>query len=94
MFLSDILFLNTYKQVLCLVIEKLEASVSLTAFFRLVLFSFRSDYSFYKDVLICKKFCLRRSMINMKQAKKIVGIPMYQHMKTSSFFFVHFVALS
>ena len=31
---------NTYKRVLCLVFEKLEASVSLTAFFGLVLFNF------------------------------------------------------
>ena len=47
---------NTYKRVLCLVFEKLEASVSLTAFFGLVLFNFlfgfRNDYYFCKEVLI------------------------------------------
>ena len=47
---------NTYKRVLCLVFEKLEASVSLKAFFGLVLFNFlfgfRSDYYFCKEVLI------------------------------------------
>ena len=81
-----------YKQVLCLVFQKLEASVSLTTFFGLVLFNFlfdfRSDYSFCKKVLICKKFCLQSSMIKMKQARKTVGIPLYQHMKTLSFFFL------
>ena len=68
-------------------------------FFGLVLFNFlfgfRSDYSFCKEVLICKKFCLQSSVIKMKQARKTIGIPLYQHMKTLSFFFfVHSVALS
>ena len=80
-----------YKQVLCLVFQKLEASVSLSTFFGLVLFNFlfgfRSDYSFCKEVLICKKFCLQSSMIIMKQARKTVGISLYQHMKTLSFSF-------
>ena len=71
---------------------KLEASVNLTTFFGLVLFNFlfgfRSDYSFYKEVLICKKFCLRSSMIILKEDRKTVGIPLYQHMKTLSFFFL------
>ena len=83
-----------YKRVLYLVFQKLEASVSLTTFFGLVLFNFlfgfRSDYSFWKEVLICKKFCLQSSMIKMKQARKTVGIPLYQHMKTLSFFFCSF----
>ena len=86
-----------YKRVLCLVFEKLEASISLTTFFRLVLFNFlfgfRSNYSFYKDVLICKKFCLRSSMINMKQARKTDGIPLYAY-EDAIFFFFHSVALS
>ena len=79
-----------YKRVLCLVFQKLEASVSLTTFFGLdlfnFLFGFRSDYSFCKEVLICKKFCLQSSMIKMKQARKTVGISLYQHMKTLSFY--------
>ena len=60
-------------------------------FFGLVLFNFlfgfRSDYSFCKEVLICKKFCLQSSVIKMKQARKTIRIPLYQHMKTLSFFF-------
>ena len=56
------------------------------------LFGFRSDYSFCKEVLICKKFCFRSSMINMKQARKTTGIPLYQHMKTLSLFFL-FISL-